>query len=259
MMHRLPVIAWMVAGLLTAQASGWAVAEEPQDAVAKALSAANEKLLSWQTADARRALEPVQGQAAADAAVAVALAQVLVQEKKYPDAVQQLEAAAKVAPTDPAVQVALGDAYLLLKRSGEAKGAFERAVTLANAAREKNANDVRAVLYRAMAQQRLKQLEPAAAGLLEVVAAGGSDELTALYELGVTRALQGKWQEAFDTLTKALEKNKGFAYAYYYRGLAAEKLGRKDVLINDMGRFLYLAPNAPEASRAQAILNAAKR
>ncbi len=258
-MHTWPVTVWTLAALAAVGAGSWAAAEQPPDAVAAALNAANEKLLSWQTADARRALEPVLDKAAADAAVAMALAQVLVQEKKYPDAAKQLEAAAKLAPSDPAVQVALGDAYGLLKRSAEAKSAFERAVTLATAAREKNAGDLRAALYRAMAQQRLKQLEPAALALLEVVAAGGSDELVALYELGVTRALQGKWQEAFDTLTRALEKNKGFAYAYYYRGLAAEKLGRKDVLINDMGRFLYLAPNAPEASRAQAILNAAKR
>jgi len=51
----------------------------------------------------------------------------------------------------------------------------------------------------------------------------------------------------------------GLAYAYYYRGLAAEKLGRKDLLINDLDRFLALAPNAPEAAQARALLNAARR
>lgn len=240
--------------ILTAAAVATA---QPAPEAAKAVATANEKLLAWQTKEAREALEPVKGAAATDVAVAVALAQVMVQEKKYADAVKQLEEAAKLAPTDAAVQVALGDAYLLVKRSGDATVAFQRAVTVASEAA--HGGDARARFQLAQAQQRLKQFDKAAAGFSQLVEASGGNDATALFELGVTRTFQNRWQDAFETLTKALEKNAGIAYAYYYRGLAAEKLGRKDVLINDMGRFLYLAPNAPEASRAQAILNAAKR
>ncbi|MGH9363252.1 MAG: tetratricopeptide repeat protein, partial [Thermoanaerobaculia bacterium] len=64
---------------------------------------------------------------------------------------------------------------------------------------------------------------------------------------------------AVEQLDRAIAMDSGLAYAYYYRGLAAEKLGRKDLLINDLERFLALAPNAPEAERAKAILRAAKR
>jgi len=247
-----------VAVLVVAWAASVAAQPTPE-AVAQAVAAANEKLLAWQTGEARAALEPVKGAAATDAAVAAALAQTLVQEKKYSDAVAQLEAAARLAPADPAVQVALGDVYLLVKRTSDANAAFGKAAALAGEAVAKNAGDVHALFQLARAQQRLKQLDKAAAAFSRVVEASGGNDATALFELGVTQSFQGRWQEAFDTLSKALDKNKGIAYAYYYRGLAAEKLGRKDVLINDMGRFLYLAPNAPEASRAQAILNAAKR
>jgi tetratricopeptide (TPR) repeat protein len=239
-----------------------AVAEEeepPVDPVAKAVTTANEKLLGWQTKDAREALEAVKDRADSHAGVAAAMAQVLVQEKKYADAVKQMEAAAKLAPADAALQVALGDSYLLLKRTDEANAAFRRAATLAAEALKENDKDLRALFIQAQAQQRLREFDKAAAGFAKVVEASAGSDVEALYELGVTNVLRGKWQEAVDALTKALEKNKGIAYAYYYRGLAAEKLGRKDLLINDMGRFLALAPNAPEASRAQAILNAAKR
>ncbi len=238
-----------------------AIAEEdpPADPVAKAVTTAHEKLLGWQTKDAREALEAVKERADSHAGVAAAMARVLVQEKKYADAVKQMEAAAKLAPNDVALQVALGDTYLLLKRTDDANAAFRRAVNLAGEVLKENDKDMQALFIQAQAQQRLRELDKAAAGFAKVVEASGGKDPEALYELGVTNVLRGKWQEAVDALTKALEINKGIAYAYYYRGLAAEKLGRKDLLINDMSRFLALAPNAPEASRAQAILNAAKR
>ena len=42
-------------------------------------------------------------------------------------------------------------------------------------------------------------------------------------------------------------------------GRAAEKLGRKDLLVNDMERFLKLAPDAPEAELARMILRSVKK
>lgn len=241
--------------------AGHAVAAEepPEDPVVKAVSTANEKLIGWQTKEAREALDPIKDKAADNAAVAAALAQVLVQEKKYPDAVRQLEAAAKLDAADAGLQLALGDAYLLVRRNDDATAAFRRAVRLAEEAVKNDEKNTRAHYQLAQAQQRLREFDKAATTLAKLVEASEGKDVMALYELGVTYTFQGKWQEAFDALSKALDRNKGIAYAYYYRGLTAEKLNRKDVLINDMSRFLALAPNAPEASRAQAILNAARR
>lgn len=252
---------WTIATMLAVVGVSWAVADQepPVDPVVKAVTTANERLVGWQTKEAREALEAVKDKASGNAAVAAALAKVLVQERKYPDAVKQMEAAAKLQPADPALQVALGDSYLLVKRSADAGAAFKRAATLAGDAVKKDAKDLQALFNLALAQQRLREFDKAAANFARLVEASQGNDAPVLYELGVTQAFQGKWQEAADALTKALEKNKGLAYGYYYRGLAAEKLGRKDLLINDMSRFLALAPSAPEASRAQAILNAAKR
>ncbi len=233
--------------------------EPPVDPVVKAVSTANEKLLGWQTKEAREALDPIKDKAADNAAVAAALAQVLVQERKYPDAVRQMEAAAKLAPSDAGLQLALGDTLLLVRRNDDATAAFRRAARLAEEAVKEDEKDTRALFQLARAQQRLREFDKAAVALAKLVELSEGKDTMALYELGVTQTFQGKWQEAFDALSKALDQNKGIAYAYYYRGLAAEKLNRKDVLINDMSRFLALASNAPEASRAQAILNAARR
>jgi tetratricopeptide (TPR) repeat protein len=66
--------------------------------------------------------------------------------------------------------------------------------------------------------------------------------------------VQQRWQPAIDLLTEALGMNRRIAYAYYLRGMAASQANRKDMTVNDLGRFLELAPNAPEAERARKIL-----
>jgi tetratricopeptide (TPR) repeat protein len=86
---------------------------------------------------------------------------------------------------------------------------------------------------------------------------GGSAET--LYQMGSTRAFQQAWADAVALLSQAVEKDSGKALAYYYRGLAQEKLGRKDLMILDLDRFVKLAPTAPEAERARALLAAASR
>lgn len=234
--------------------------EEPaEDPVTRALGVAQEKLASWQTEEAKKALAPIKDKVKTNPSVALAWGQVLVQEKKYADAAKLLKEAAKTAPKDPAIQVSLGEVYQLANNSSEATKAFGKAKELAAEALKKDEGDIAARLQLARAQQGLKELDQAAANLEKLVQEGQGADPMVLYHLGVTLLLQKKWQQAFDALDKALEINKGLAYGYYYRGLAAEKLGRKDVLVNDMSRFLHLAPKAPEASRAEAILAAVKR
>ena len=70
----------------------------------------------------------------------------------------------------------------------------------------------------------------------------------------MTKMLQGDNQAAFDQPSRAIELYSGYAYAYYYRALAANKIGRQDVAVNDLDRFLRVAPGAPEAPKATRLL-----
>jgi regulator of sirC expression with transglutaminase-like and TPR domain len=79
-----------------------------------------------------------------------------------------------------------------------------------------------------------------------------------LYQMGATRYLQQRWQDAVDLTTQALERNQRLAYGYWVRGNAAGQVDRKDLLVNDLRRFVELAPNAPEAERARRILSTIK-
>jgi tetratricopeptide (TPR) repeat protein len=223
---------------------------QPEQAPPAGLDGVDERLWRYQTGSARDALGRFMDQADANGYVATAYGRVLEQEKKYGDAEARLRKATELTPNDPAAWVYLGETYLRQRRDGDAAGAFRKAAEVAQAR-----GGAEAAYHLGVAQQRLKQYDEAVSTLQ-----GARAPSPALipYQIGVTRAFQGNWSAAAEQLDRAIGMDSGLAYAYYYRGLAQEKLGRKDLLVSDMERFLALAPNAPEAEQAKAILRAVK-
>jgi len=215
------------------------------------LDAIGEKLAHYQTDAARDSLAKLMDQADSNPFVATAYGRVLEQQKSYGDAEARLRKAAALAPADPAPLVYLGEVLLRQRRDADASAVFRQA---ADAARAKGGAG--AAYYLGVAQQRLKQYDDAVATF-----AGAQAPQPALipYQIGVTRAFQESWAAAAEQLNNAINMDSGLAMAYYYRGLVQDKLGHKDLLVNDMSRFLALAPNAPEAATAQAVLRAVKR
>lgn len=226
--------------------------EEPQPPAQQgpppaAVGTVDRRLWEHRTAEARSAIEAVAGQAESNAAVAVALGRVLEQERSYGESEGRLRRATELAPSDPAAWVWLGETYLRQRNNGAADGAFRKAAEVAGG------NDY----YLGVARQRLRQYDQAIAALEG--ARGSAFGALVPYQIGVTRLFQEQWQPAMEQLTQAIDSDSGLAYAYYYRGLAAEKLKRNDLLVNDMERFLKLAPDSPEAERARMILRAVKK
>jgi tetratricopeptide (TPR) repeat protein len=220
---------------------------------AGAVAAANGKLLAYKTGEARAALAPVTDRAGSDAQVALALGRVLEQEKKYPDAIASLQKAAKLAPADPAPHVFLGETYLRQKKQKEADAAFRKGLELAKAATGFDSS-----YYQGVAQLRLKQYDAAVGSLKRALEAKPGSAET-LHQLGVATSFQQKWEEAAGWFDQALAKDTALAYAYYYRGLAQDKRGKKDLAVADMNRFLKVAPSSPEAALAKAYVEAAAR
>ncbi|HWM91308.1 MAG TPA: tetratricopeptide repeat protein [Thermoanaerobaculia bacterium] len=205
------------------------------------------RLWEYKTSDARSAVEPVAGQADSNAAVAVAVGRVLEQEKKYGESEAKLRKATELAPSDPAAWVWLGETYLRQRNSGAADGAFRKAAEVAGG------NDY----YLGVARLRLRQYDEAVAALER--ARGSSFGALVPYQIGVARFSQQQWQPAMDQLNQAIQMDSNLAFAYFYRGLTADKMKRTDILVNDMEQFLKLAPNAPEAEAAKAVLRAVKK
>lgn len=212
-----------------------------------AVGTVDRRLWEYRTSEARSAVNPIAEQAESNAAVAVALGRVLEQEKKYGESESRLRRATELAPSDPEAWVWLGETYLRQRNNGAADGAFRKAAEVAGGN----------PYYLGVARQRLRQYDEAVAALEQ--ARGSGFGALVPYQIGVTRLFQEQWQPALDQLTQAIESDSSLAYAYYYRGLAAEKLKRTDLLVNDMERFLKLAPDSPEAERARLILRAVKK
>lgn len=217
----------------------------------KAFENARKHLLAYETDAAREALE--EGGAEGDVWVATARAWIFEQENDLAAAAAESRRAAELDPRNPAPVIQLGESLAYAQKEGEAKDAYARAEARAKDLLAARAEDPEALYYLGLAQQRQRRFEESAATLEKARELRPGDALT-LFQLGTTRFYQQRWQQAFDTLSEALERNSGIALAYYYRGLAAGKLDQKDVLYNDLDRFVRLAPNAPEAANARQIL-----
>jgi tetratricopeptide (TPR) repeat protein len=213
------------------------------------------EIWAYAIAPARAALARVSDPAGAPALVAEG--RVLTLEMKYGDAVTRFDRAAAAAPEDPAPLVYKGEAQLYARQEGPARASFTEAKRRARLRVERRADDVEALYHLGVAQQRLGEHDAAFATLDRARSLAPSDERM-LYQMGATRYLQQRWQDAVDLTTQALERNQRLAYGYWVRGNAAGQVDRKDLLVNDLRRFVELAPNAPEAERARRILSTIK-
>lgn len=244
------ILSLSLAAALAATVPGLAQTAETPEQLLKQVEV---KLLAWDTAGARELFDKLPDSAGVDAKVAAG--RLLSQERRLDESVEQLSAAVAAAPKDPSPAIFLGETYRLAERSEEARQAFELAAQRAAAGLEPAPQDVRLLVALGVARQKLRQLPEAIVALEQAreLAPGNAE---AAYQLGVSHAMARNWSQAVETLTEALNKNAQIAYAYYFRGLAAEKIDRKDLLINDLQRFLALAPDAPDAPRAQRLLEA---
>jgi tetratricopeptide (TPR) repeat protein len=230
-----------------------ATEEAPANVLAPPTGAAREAdrhLIAYDTVAAREVLESA---ATNDAWTATARGRLLEQTGDYEGATTELRRAADLDLRNPAPTLFLGDTYAYANKRSNADDAWAQAETRARGLLAAAPEDPEALYYLGVAQQRQKRFADAAV-TLEKARSIRPDDSAILYQLGATRFYQEQFQTAFDLLSAALEKNSGIAYAYYYRGLAASKIDRKDVLFNDLDRFVKMAPKAPEAATANQIL-----
>ncbi len=74
------------------------------------------------------------------------------------------------------------------------------------------------------------------------------------YQRGIVFMTRKDYGGAVDAFTRATELDPRFAAAYYYAGLANYRVKRIDLMANNFGTFIKLAPNAPERPEVESIL-----
>lgn len=77
----------------------------------------------------------------------------------------------------------------------------------------------------------------------------------AYFHRGLLRGFQKKLDLAIADLEKCLKIKGNHAYAHYQLALAYNQKGRKDLMILHFQKFLYLAPEAPEAPQVKSLLS----
>ena len=228
-----------------------APAAKPPAPKDSALIAMEPHLLAYAIGPARDALGRFSDPQSAGALVGEG--RVLTLEQQYSAAVTRFDRAAEAAPDDPAPLVYKGEAQLYARQDAAARQSLAAGKERAQARLDRSADDSESWLLLGIAQRHLGELDAAYASLERARALAGGDERV-LYEMGATRYVQQRWQPAIDLLTQAIGINPRVAYAYYLRGVAASQSNRKDLTVNDLGRFLELAPTAPVAERARKVL-----
>lgn len=76
-----------------------------------------------------------------------------------------------------------------------------------------------------------------------------------MLKAGGAQLEKGNWQDALDTYTKVLQKDKANPAAYYFRAYANEKLNRYNFARADYEHFLKIAPFNYEGLLGLALLN----
>lgn len=230
----------------------------PQETAASFADNVIVQLSGWNLGASRTALEDNKQKFGDTAAYQTALGFLEAGDGKLDQAVKTLDAAAKADTSDPAPEFYRGLALYWKKDANGSKDAWQKANTRAKNIVAKQDKDARAHFYQGASAVYLKQYGPARASLDKALA-NGFDDVMVNYHIGLSYAFEQNWQKAKESFDQVLAKDERFAYAYFYRGMVWEKLGRKDNMLVDMDQFVKLAPEAPDAGKAKAVLAAANR
>jgi tetratricopeptide (TPR) repeat protein len=164
----------------------------------------------------------------------------LYNEGKYADAAGELQKAVDSNGEDARAHRYLGLALLEQGKIDNAAQALTKANELESSGDSKIAL-ARLHIARKEYDQAEKDLEGATGEDLE-------------YARGLLRFNQGRYQDAANDFEAQLKNKPETAYAHYYAGLAYNKLGKTDRMLNHFDLFVQQRPDAPEAKKVRAVL-----
>jgi tetratricopeptide (TPR) repeat protein len=164
----------------------------------------------------------------------------LYDEGKYAEASEELQKAVDANGEDSRAHRYLGLALI-------EQGKIDRAAEVLNRANElEPSGDSKIAIARLhIAKKEYDQAEKALEG------ASGQD---LEYVRGLLRFHQGRFQDAVTDFEAQLANKPSTAYAHYYAGMAYNKLGKTDRMLNHFDLFVQKRPDAPEAKKVRAVL-----
>ena len=219
-------------------------------------------LAAWNTKAARRTLQKNKAAYGSTTQFKTAMALLEFQEggsknkEAATKATKNLSQSAKGTTSDPVARYYEGEILYQQSMNKEASSAWQSAARSAGKLVAADPTDATAQYYLGASLVRTKKFGPAR-DALRLAVRGGFDPAMVNYQIGLSYLFAEQWQQAIDAFTLGLAVEPRFAHMYYWRGLAWDKVGRKDNMLLDLDQFLKLAPKAPEAGKAKSILKSA--
>jgi len=221
-------------------------------------------LAAWENQKARKYLEKQKTEFGSTPQFQTAWALLEIQEGaggkkgKVNSGTTSLSNMSKNKSVDAVAAYHYGEILYSQNKRQEANSAWQKAANRAGALVNANPNDATAQFYLGAASIRTKKYVPARNALLMAVR-GGFDPAMVNHQIGLSYLFAQKWKEAKDAFDLGLTVNPRYAPMYFFRGMAWDKLGRKDNMLIDFDQYIKLAPNGPDAGFAKSVLKSAGR
>ncbi len=247
--------------------AGPAIAEENKADAKTAASVANEaiaELAALENSEARTTLEKNRGKFGKTPEFKTAWALLEIQEAAGGDASKAGKALDSLGQTTKNQDISAlasywqGEIYYQQKQRKQADTAWKTAVDQAEKAVKKDPKDATAQFYYGASLLRTKKFTEARKAL-ELAEENGFDKAMVSHQTGLSFLFQEKWSEAKKAFNQGLKIEPRYAPMYFWRAMAWDKLGRKDNMLVDLDQYLKLAPNGPDAAKAEAVLKSAGR
>lgn len=181
----------------------------------------------------------------------------LYKQSKFPEAEKVLREVLKSNPSDMLAQYYLGLSVLMQEKFGEALDLFAKVKGSRDKAdprtRPSVPNEYQLQLAMARARLGLGQYGEAWKNLESARREDPNAADVYVYR-GEYFMLQKKNDEAIRELEKAIKMDAKNAYAYYYLGLTYHQAKQPAKAVDALKMFLQLDPQAPEASKAQKLI-----
>jgi Flp pilus assembly protein TadD len=176
---------------------------------------------------------------------AISLAQALVHEQQYDEAIQALETFLDQEPGNKEAYSQLGKAYLLAGRIEDANQMF--ATAMPTATMSNYATSLKKLGRMSEAERVLKMA-------LEIQ----PNDTDLLFNLGNLYNTTNQFGLAKDTYLKALDKKPDFAEAHYNLGLLYSKTNEPKSAVTHLERYLELSPDSPNKDAVKNFLKKLK-
>jgi len=256
-----------IATVILALVSGGALGQEAQKPSNEAESLANHAiadLAAWKNKSARKTLQKGKTKYGSTPEFQTAWALLEIQEgaddnqKKVDKGIKSLTQMTKKTSVDAVATYYRGEVLYQQSKRKEAHSAWRTAAERARELVAADPKDATAQFYLGASLVRAKDFGNARKALKKAKREG-FDPAMVQHQVGLSYLFDKQWEKARREFDKGLDIDPRYAPMYFWRAMAWDKLGRKDNMLIDLDQYVKLAPNAPDAGKARALLSAGSR